>query len=138
MNPTKWRVSYSDANIRTQNTPSQNVWYNPGSESYQFPIGAWQIAVTGTDICVTKSTEDYLAAWLALNTVADGSGTSYVSIYTWDPAVLQSYAMIQDRLGAMLVLAAKTTAYMIMKTNVTGATSIYSNARAFFLECAYL
>lgn len=48
LNPAKWSVLVSDTADRNQATPTQNTWYNTGSNTISLPIGLWEVSIQGT------------------------------------------------------------------------------------------
>lgn len=46
--PAKWAETLKDTSSRSQASPTSGTWYNPGSLTLAFPIGAWIATFTGS------------------------------------------------------------------------------------------
>jgi hypothetical protein len=133
--PTKWSQELRDTTTRSQAAAVANTWYNPGSLSLAVPIGAWwlewmseiSVSVAGNSIFGTLST--------ANNSESDNDFSAAGNVAG------ASYGIVTGRHKAIL-LAAKTSYFLNVKTTSGGTPTLYSNiadvpaiVRAI---CAYL
>lgn len=149
LDPEKWTVSVTDANDRTQSTPTQNQKYNISQMNITLPIGIWEICSCMTlyadrstlgivEVRVTLSTADNSESDVA-NTLVDlGRGPIDTAGGRFDVTHTLSKRIV-------LNLAAKTTYYTNMWTTQTNITSMgllgsatYGSTSVIKAMCAYL
>jgi hypothetical protein len=113
LDPTKWTEILRDTTDRVQSSPAAGTWYNLGSLALAIPIGIWRVirgAVqnngSGTSTAVTFSTTN--------------NGETDVDFTSWMQG--GSYAELANE--KLLVLAAKTTYYLNIKTAHSAAAEI--------------
>lgn len=136
--PTKWSVLVTDANIRTQATPTANVWYNPGTTNNQIvvPVGAWDLSYKAQLEAESNSQQTVKGTLSTANNSESDSDFS------------TSNEMTSGRVGMMVfvekpvILAAKTTYYLNISTNISATANMWvrgdlakTTLRAI---CAYL
>lgn len=133
LNPIKWTVE-STGTGGTQAAAVSTTYYNVGG-SIAIPIGAWDVYYQGTltadspgsgntTVYCTLSTSSSSASDTTWNTLVGGASLDYV------------YAPTHRR--GPLVLAAKTTYYLNVMTDVGSSTIGFSGTRYIRAICAYL
>lgn len=139
LDPSKWMVRITDTGFRTQATPTQNVWYNLGSNTISIPIGIWRVSY---QCCLT------------VNRAANGSisGTSTLSTannsesdvdFSADMSVINvTQSGTTSYRSKTLVLAAKTSYYLNVRTTQTSQSNLFlvgsSSTTIIEALCAYL
>lgn len=139
LDPLKWTVETTDTSLRSQNTPTQNTWYNPGSLTISVPIGCWKVsyrakiqandsAASGWGVRSTLST--------ANNSESDADYTCRIDIATVTILSMSVYA------EKWLNLAAKTAYYLNISTPYSTHDSIHIHGAdqktIIRAVCAYL
>ncbi len=136
--PSKWTVLLTDSTDRSQNSPTNGTWYNPGAIQIVVPIGVWDV--------------DWRAAFGLTRT---GGGTVKATLSTTsssesDPDLTAGFKNAADGASSittgrtkLLLLAAKTTYFMNIAGLNSSISSIYfesaSTARLVVRAvCAYL
>ncbi len=117
MDPLKWSVIVSSTTRRTQSSPVNGTWYN--GENIIIPIGSWRTSYQ-VDVNTTKNaatvTDIYTTLSTANNSESDTSYSTYTS-HGGASGTQDHYIMIQRQKD--LLLAAKTTYYLNMKSSTT-------------------
>ncbi len=128
LDPIKWTVQISDTTSRLQASPTIYTVYNPGSLSIDIPIGSWKVeyhvALTG------DRSGDYQGVACSLstanNSVSDAEFNS--SLYINASGASRAYEVKSVSRYKDLLLAAKTTYYMVVRTDYNGMSNIgFSN-----------
>lgn len=133
----KWTVTLTDSSSRSSGVPTQNQWYN--MYSVDLPLGAWigdiyflAEAVAATSIVVAIFTT--LATTTAVET--DTSFTRKTQLTNTD---IQAGHIVS---GKNIVLTAKTTHYVNVKTNQVSGTNLLIRGdlapSTIQLVCSYL
>lgn len=117
MNQEKWTVEVLDSVGFTQNTPTQNQWYDTGL-AINVPIGSWKVeyqsdigaTYTGStpNVFITLSDNTSSTSNTNLSSMAQAQGTINAPVYRWD-----TYNLL-----------VKDTLYLIIQTNRTSLTNI--------------
>lgn len=141
LDPTKWTVKVADTTERSQASPVQNTWYNPGSTNQQIsvPIGAWRLGYKTTagsgghcTINVTLSTSN--------NSESDSEFTT--ARYETDSASSVDF-YIPHFSEKEVIVASKTTYYLNIRTTTASVSTIRFNSGTgshtlLKAVCAYL
>jgi len=115
LDPLKWTVSATDTSMRTQATPTQNTWYNPGSITLSVPIGSWKLSfLANVDIDdASASTPQFrLTLSTANNSESDASMTAAAHVVL-NASTRQGLAVYREK---HVLLAAKTSHYLNIMT----------------------
>jgi len=138
----RWTVTMSDVTLRTKSSPSANTWYGlpVGSElNIVIPIGKWEVkfqAAIGQDFATTG----YCSTYGCLSTSPTSKANNICDVYFY--VGLVAIAVGQVGKTELLSLAAKTTYYPVLMTDVGSAASLHMfNSRSKLLieaVCAYL
>ena len=146
VDPDKWTVEVTDTTLRTQATPTQNVWYNNGSISISIPIGKWLVMYEAelesqkdtssssvVSVFVTLSTANNTESdkkWTGIQQRIDGATTSQIQVYGFVHRENQ------------ITLASKATYYLNEMTNQTTCANFYFRGDVATIvvraRCAYL
>lgn len=142
LNPIKWTVETNDANTQQQNTPATGTWYNPGGTSIVIPIGIWEVRYEAAMIGF-RSTSGDTHIQCSLSTSANAE--SDIDLSCWMEDQPDNYASTTFGRAKTLVIAAKTTYYLVGKSDTMAAaggsgfqfrgSSVATVIRAL---CAYL
>lgn len=138
LDPAKWEVKLTSTAGGTQNTPTQNTWYNTGGFSITIPIGCWEVDYqTVPDIYKSGGGSGNVSVTLstANNSQSDSELTATISMNTQ----VEIYSSVMR--SKHLTLAAKTTYYLNLMTNFPAATAMYintSNSTVIRAVSAYL
>src|SRR5574344_1823845 len=121
ISPDSWSVKLIDTSTPTQNTPTQNTWYNLGTLSISLPIGVW---CTRYDAQTEheRATAGYPSVFCALST--SNSSVSDVDLQTqgyFYSASVCSLVLSRDK---VLSITSKTTYYLVAKTDQTNCTAL--------------
>ena len=127
MSPNRWTVQATDVTERIQNTPTANTWYNANAAlSLSVPIGSWELGYE----CCGQQYKTSQTATAYQTTLSTANNTESETEYT-----TQVYAQIFAAAGntvfnsttrTMVVdLAAKTTYYLNIRTEVASSTSLH-------------
>lgn len=142
LNPTKWQFSYllTGAGF-TQNTPTQNQWYNAATIS--IPVGAWKVRGKGF-VSAHRSTVGYISCFVALSTTNNGATSdilqagyfAYIS-WTTNQTITNAFGMIGD-----IDVTSKTNYYLNGRTTDASLTDFIfatnGGGWAILFDCAYL
>lgn len=136
----KWTLSASDSSYRSQSTPTQNVWYNPGTITLDIHIGTWDVDYQAD--AQFDDTANGANVFLTLSTANNSeSNSAMTSAFGVGIARANDYTQLLGKSGVITV-ASKTTHYLNTKTNNTNVDRIGINGsltptiiRAI---CAYL
>lgn len=110
LDQTKWTIEVSDTSNRNQTSPTQNVWYNPGSITISIPIGSWKVSYKAmiwqneaalVTTCITLSTANNSESDVDFTAAQAGQSTSEIC-----PVFVEKH----------LLLAAKTSYYLNVET----------------------
>jgi hypothetical protein len=140
INPTKWAVELTDATTSQQNTPTQNVWYNPDSNSISIPIGIWNVHYQATpwvvDTAVT-SVNVYVTLSTANNSESDGE-TWTASVKMDAPSgTLEVWGSVYR--SGVISVSSKTSYYLNIRTTLAGIQAIaLVDTKKIRAVCAYL
>jgi len=126
LSPNKWSIYLSDQIMRSQSSPTQDVWYNVGSLSVSIPIGIWDISyrveiyadndtsgIGSHFVSLSKSASSATIDDLTFRNYASATGTTAMAMMT--PVFCSIRA---------IVLNSKTSFYLITKNNAAGVDSI--------------
>lgn len=124
LSPLKWTVETRDIVTRTQATPVAGTWYNPNATSISVPIGCWSLEYEANLYFDDNSTVGEVLATLstANNSESDVDFTTYARVVaagatnmtTGTPSFRKKH----------LLLAAKTSYYINVKTGQAGVVTI--------------
>lgn len=136
--PIKWTVKVTDTTQRTKTSPTQDAWYysDLGSLNISVPIGAWKLKMcvlgevvkssNDVSIIVALSTANNSASDMELQAVGYGYSIYLVNLYK----------------EKTVLIAAKTTYYLIAQTGTASVTNIQfrNDLGTLLIEavCAYL
>jgi hypothetical protein len=143
MNPEKWTISTSDTTQRTQSTPTQNTWYNPGTISLNIPIGAWRVSYRCFAQVVSNAAQTAATCFSTLSTAnnseSDPEFTGGTQVGGASGTIISGAPVFSLK---TLVLTAKTTYYLNIRTTLASMASIHSrndlSKLSIFCVCAYL
>jgi hypothetical protein len=143
MNPEKWTFSTSDTTQRTQSTPTQNTWYNPGTISLNIPIGAWRVSYRCFAQVVSNAAQTAATCFSTLSTAnnseSDPEFTGGTQVGGASGTIISGAPVFSLK---TLVLTAKTTYYLNIRTTLASMASIHSrndlSKLSIFCVCAYL
>jgi len=141
ISPLKWSTEFNDAASRSQGTPTIDTWYNVGTSLLDIPIGAWKVnyqcvcfsyqeTVTTINIQTSLSTSN--------NSVSDADLNGYVAVGGASGTVAVYGTLNREKI---LLLASKTTHYLIIRPRVSAATVDFKGDLAPTIiraVCAYL
>lgn len=125
LNPELWTVSYSDTELRTQSTPTEDFWYNLNNASLEIPVGLWNVEYyVSAEVSSTEISASVYAALSTSNSTPSNSlwirgfqgGTSGDNVYVG--ASCSAYMTIS--------LTQKTTYYLISMSGTAGGTNLYN------------
>lgn len=126
----KWTVVVADTSLRTQNTPTQYMWYNLNSTAIVVPIGAWRLSYeveVGVTLNATSSDGGMASTLSTTNNTPDSLFTE-----VWLFPNLSGTFTYRKRFGreALVTLTNKSTRYLNVTCNWSGATSLdeYGNS----------
>lgn len=145
LSPVKWTVSVTDTSDRTQNTPTQNTWYNIGTTNSQIgiPIGLWRTyyeVTAGIVRSASASVGIRTTLSTANNTESDKNMTAYSEVQ--GPATMIDHFNTFHVEGIIDITSAATY-YLNARNEFSSATSIsfygstYRNTNIKAI-CAYL
>jgi len=136
----KWTFYVIDTTQRTQASPTALTWYNLGSVSINFPIGAWKrlgYSVDAAGVGPTGQISVFTTLSTANNSESDASMTRKINVastnLTQFESSLEAYRYLK--------LASKTTYYINTKSNQSITTMYNQNATLTLVIsaiCAYL
>ena len=141
LDPLKWTASATDTSMRTQATPTQNTWYNPGSITLSVPIGSWKLSfLANVDIDdASASTPQFrLTLSTANNSESDAAMTAAAHVVL-NAGTRQGLAVYREK---HVLLAAKTSHYLNIMTPTASVDNL--NIRGdigttvISATCAYL
>lgn len=112
MTPLSWSIVLTDTTLRSQSSPSNNVWYSPGGLSIVMPIGLWDIYANACATANGNAPGDR-AIFFALSTANNSSTVARLKVheYSYLLTVLRSSFTIYDK-GR--TAASKTTWYPVI------------------------
>lgn len=115
----KWSVIISDANDRSQASPTQNTWYNLGSLSIVLPIGSWETsyAVLAYVVASGSTVSMFTTLSTANNSESDPEFSTQINVGSTGLAISVYRRKVLD-------IASKTTYYLIAKTDQASMTNI--------------
>lgn len=113
--PAKWTESIVDTSDRTQASATADTFYNPGSLSLDVPIGAWRLRWEG-QIGASTTARTHAAASSSATAVSDAALEASAD---FAPSTFYSAGVGREM---PLLLAAKTTYYLIISTPTDGVT----------------
>ena len=142
MSPDKWTVTLSDTTNRSQASPTNGSYYNPGSLSISCPIGVWNASLS----CVfggRGTNTVYGSVGLSTSTSSitetEASSAFYDYVSTASATVEAMSGVFKTKI---ITVTSKTTYYVVIKALAAGMASLYlANADAPLtvkLVCAYL
>lgn len=144
MSPVKWSVIVTDTTLRSQENPTQGVWYNLGSIAISIPIGVWDV---GFNVCLggnSGATAGSIGLYSTLSTAnnSESDSSTTVRVTTGNPSSEAEYPRISVGKNTWITLTSKTSYYLNTKVAETGVTFIYnvnSTASLYIVAtCAYL
>lgn len=148
VSPAKWTVEASSTSACAKASPAQNTWYGGAGlsatgPSIDIPIGAWRVEplYNMSANANAASVNCFGTLSTANNSESDVDFTAFVAcVFPAADASNSAYSPVAK--SKTLVLAAKTTYYINIKTSNASQTSISINgdlAKAFIRAiCAYL
>lgn len=139
VDPAKWTVLVTDANLCDQASPSASTWYNAGTVSISVPIGAWRIRYD-CFLHVTKGSAATLDEYVTLSTANNTQSDATMTAYIYMLGATGVLGMVGRE--KLVTVAAKTAHYLNISTASASLTHIYirgdlvtTTIRAI---CAYL
>jgi hypothetical protein len=142
--PLKWTETLHDTTLRTVASPTQNVWYNPGSLSISLPIGVWNVTLETTTQANRTGSAAGVFSTLSTgnNSETDTDFTSYSYVQAAGNGTNQISILSTQRRQGVIAAAAKTSLYINVSTDFSDLSNMYlanSNAPLVVLAtCAYL
>lgn len=141
LDPTKWTVQVTDANIYTQASPSAGTWYNLGTTANQIslPIGAWRVMYKAQlQASNATSVTAYMTLSTANNSESDTDMTRQAEV-SGSASVRPCMAIWCEK---FISVAAKTTYYLNEKVGTGGLGNLWirgDNEKTILRAvCAYL
>lgn len=128
--PTSWSVTLTDTTIRSQTTPTTNVYYNPASLSLSVGIGKWRTSGK-VNFGKDRSTQDRQDTRFAISTSNSSVSDTDLQWGAGSTAPVSGSTSFGSWLanldsGKVVSVAATTTFYPIIATAFGGAgVSIY-------------
>jgi hypothetical protein len=137
--PAKWTTELKDTSRRDTASPTNGTWYNTGSLSLAFPIGAWDAYWEANIACAVPSGSALVYA--TLSTANNSESDNEFSVYEFAAGGAGIDAAATRR--KTLVLAAKTTYYLNLKQTIIATAASVSfrgdlSATVIRAVCAYL
>jgi hypothetical protein len=129
----------SDTTLRTQATPTQNVWYNLGTLTISIPIGIWRVSYE-CSVEARHATGAWINHAVALSTANNSASDAdfHVRVAADTVKIIADYF----RREKILSLAAKTAYYLNERVENSGSSNLYlrSDVAKTFIraECVYL
>ncbi len=123
INPTKWTVQFTNADLITVNSPTQNIWvngYGVGQVILTVPIGAWNLEKMLNMEALSAAANANIQNTLSTTTAAESDVEMTDSCYAtstliWAPSYRRKF----------VTLAAKTNYYLNIRTIQASHTAIY-------------
>ena len=139
LDPAVWTQTLTDTSDRTQSTPTNGTWYNPGSLSLAIPIGVWSVEVNG-QLYASKAGTNTLDAFLTLSTANNSESDTGFTTRILTAAVSDIILNVFKKKS--LTLTAKTTYYVNVKSAQSSITTVglLNSSTPLFVRCisAYL
>lgn len=149
MSPAKWTVKVTDANDKQIATPTTNTWYG-GANAFttganitiSVPIGVWRIGWSAYQYVLdTSATITTMEATLSSSNNSESDEELTASI-GGNGASSTMTVRQTTRAETIVTLAAKTTYYLLLRTETAGMTDLNlagtNRASIITAECAYL
>lgn len=115
--PNIWKLEFTDTANRTQASPTNGVWYNPGSLSLTVGIGAWDLeyeACPHGRVGASSAARIYITLSTANNSESDTSATYGSYVGAPSSGVVETIAPAHKKLRK--ILTAATTFYLNVST----------------------
>jgi len=112
MSKSKWSVVLTDGTLRSQATPTQDTWYNPGSLSITLPIGEWDI-FDSHEVSITASTAGLLIVQTALSTSTSSASDSQLLSEVFGQSL--TFFGAGTNKNKVLTITSKTIYYVIIR-----------------------
>lgn len=124
LSPTKWSVIVTDANTRSQSTPTASTWYNLGSLTISIPIGTWGVSYQTTFRVRNSSATTELIGSVTLSTANNSESDSDLTSHMGSEAASGNKgSQVRMVANKNISVASKTPYYLNGQTGNT-ATSI--------------
>lgn len=139
VSPAKWTVTLTDSSDRAQASPTQNTWYNMGSQSISIPIGSWNVSMK-INPDVQRASAGAVNVVSTLSTANNSESDAQFSVGLGILNTTEATGNLFMRKN--LLLASKTTYYVNTRTTQASMSSInilnsFSNMLVEAV-CAYL
>lgn len=119
LSPVKWSVSVTDTTLRSQSSPTTDVWYNLGSVSITIPIGVWEVSYQVLGVVASTNARIYTTLSTANNSESDAQFTGKQGAPTT--------VFGQISRAKLLTLTTKTAYYINTKTDQGSVSDIYND-----------
>lgn len=143
ISPAKWSVIVSNTSDITQATPTQNVWYNPGSVTINVPIGEWKLSYNLVLYFFSTASQTSTNGFVTLGTANNNSYAPMASAFNISGASGTLGLMSQVTKISPITLTTKQTYYLNVRTTFTNVANIIIygagvGTTVILAECAYL
>ena len=119
LSPIKWTVTVTDTTQRIQASPTQNTWYNLGSQAITIPIGIWKVTYKVQCYVNNGATESNMSVTLS---TANNSESDVNFTFAERGAYL--YGHISAIVSGYITLAAEDIFYLNTSSGDAGAIAI--------------
>ncbi len=137
----KWTLKVPLLAQETQASPTQNVWYNPGSYQIALPIGAWELGYAGWNL-VTHAGTTFLSLYATLSTANNSESDSELTSAGVDLSVSLSQANTWMARKKALSVSVATPYFLNVRSGASSVTDLYTDGTVvpyiLTAECAYL
>ena len=125
IDPLRWTLEDTDNTEQSQSSPTQNVWYNVGTNTLAVPIGAWDLGYEAIAQFV-KTTQTVSSIYATLSTANNSNSDPEFQCNIYAQVLQASTASVFNLVTRHKVvnLAAKTTYYLNLSTEIASAGSI--------------
>jgi hypothetical protein len=138
---TKWTVRVTDTADRSQASPTNGVWYNPGSITISVPIGIWYVCYQ-VAANVTKSSTTLVNMLVTLSTANNSeSDKDFTSTLVIGGASGTMSLRAENSRSKQLNVASKTSYFLNVSTGTeAGSIGVRGDQGTTIIEavCAYL
>lgn len=120
IDPTKWTISFTDANERLQVSPSAGTWYNPGTSTIAVHIGAWRVWYSAT-LAVIGGTNPEGNVQLSTANNASSDTDLQCGFWTSNNSDFRGGIAFKEK---NIVITSKTSYYLIMQCGNSGNSNL--------------
>lgn len=128
----KWTVSVSDANVRSQGSPTANTWYKPTNGTVlSLPIGSWRVSWRAS---MSSSANANMS--ITLSTTTNTETDTNLTFYGGYNTGVAAGSMIETFSHVTVTVA--TTYNLLIRTSTAGILTISYSTTLVRAVCAYL